>query len=224
MSSLLPLVNGRVENILFPVCVVPPLALRPAVPKLLKEQFSMSPVRKRASTAVHGTQSRHTRPPLLSPAGSRIWFQDAKPHHAAPAQPWSQVSVTSRTQTPLWDALASGSSPCVLLCFPTAGTSVVSLVPPFSVTGGLVRASQTVSLAHNNHQTWLCDSVCPASSQVQGHSGHYCAKPGDPRLVGGDRGPPAKDAIEPVHPADMELGFYSPYFIVPRKAVGYDKS
>ncbi len=30
---------------------------------------------------------------------------------------------------------------------------------------------------------------------------------------------PAKDAIEPVPPAEMRQGFYSPYFIVPRKVV-----
>ncbi len=29
-----------------------------------------------------------------------------------------------------------------------------------------------------------------------------------------------KDAIEPVPPADTRLGFYSPYFIVPKKGVG----
>ncbi len=29
-----------------------------------------------------------------------------------------------------------------------------------------------------------------------------------------------KDAIEPVPPADMKAGFYSPYFIVPKKGGG----
>ncbi len=30
----------------------------------------------------------------------------------------------------------------------------------------------------------------------------------------------AKDAIEPVPPANMRSGFYSPYFIVPKKGGG----
>ncbi|KAL1279104.1 hypothetical protein QQF64_025777 [Cirrhinus molitorella] len=32
-----------------------------------------------------------------------------------------------------------------------------------------------------------------------------------------------KDAIEPVPPAEMKSGFYSPYFIVPKKGANYDK-
>ena len=31
----------------------------------------------------------------------------------------------------------------------------------------------------------------------------------------------AKDAIEPVPPAEMRTGFYSPYFIVPKKSGGF---
>ncbi len=72
----------------------------------------MSPVPKVARTAVHGTQSRHLRPPLLSPVGSRVRFEDAMPSPAPPAQPWSQVSVAPRTQTPLRNALPSESGPC----------------------------------------------------------------------------------------------------------------
>ncbi len=34
----------------------------------------------------------------------------------------------------------------------------------------------------------------------------------------------AKDVMVPVPPADMKAGFFSPYFIVPKKAVGYDQS
>ncbi len=34
----------------------------------------------------------------------------------------------------------------------------------------------------------------------------------------------AKDVIEPVPPADMGSGLFSPYFMCPRKVVGYDRS
>ncbi len=39
-------------------------------------------------------------------------------------------------------------------------------------------------------------------------------------LARGDCCPPGKDAIEPVPPAEMRQGFYSPYFIVPKKGSG----
>ncbi len=73
-------------------------------------------------------QSRLPRPPLLSSAGSRSRFEDAMPPHSPPAQPGSQVSVAPRSQSPLRDALSSGSSPCAPLHCPTAGMSVVPLV------------------------------------------------------------------------------------------------
>ncbi len=54
---------------------------------------------------------------------------------------------------------------------------------------GLASAPQAVSLAHENHQTWLRDSVRPASSQVQGRSVHLCVEQGCPSLACGSRGP-----------------------------------
>ncbi len=90
---------------------------------------AVSYVPKGARTAVHGTQSRHPRPPLLSPVGSRVRSEDAMPSPVPPAQPWSQVSVAPRTQTPLRDVLPSESGPCAPLHCPTVGTSVAPLVP-----------------------------------------------------------------------------------------------
>ncbi len=134
VSPLLPPVEGRVENPFFPFWVVPPLALRPVVPKL-SEQFPMSLVPKGARTAVQGTQSPHSRPPLLSPVGSRVRFEDAMPSPVPPAHPWSQVSVAPRTQTLLRDVLPSESGPCAPLRCPTAGTSVAPLVHLYGLGG-----------------------------------------------------------------------------------------
>ncbi len=139
--------------------------------------------------AVHETQSPHSRPPLLSPMSSRVRSEDAMPSPAPPAQPWSQVSVALRTQTPLRNALPSESGPCAPLRCPHRGYVCGFPGPACTVSGGLASAPQAVSLAHENHQTWLRDSVRPASSQVQGRSVHLCVEQGCPSLACGSRGP-----------------------------------
>ncbi len=60
-----------------------------------------------------------------------MWFEDAtRPLLTPPAPPWNQVSVALLTQTPLRATSARPElSPCVPPCCPTAGTSVVPLVP-----------------------------------------------------------------------------------------------
>ncbi len=131
--------------------------------------------------AVYETSSPHSRPPLSSPVGSRVRSEDATPSPASPAQLWSQVSVTPHTQTPLRDALPFELGPCAPFRCPTVGTSVTPLVP-------LVR-SQAVSLAPEDYQTRLRDSVCPASPQVQGHSVHLSVEQGCPCLACRSRGP-----------------------------------
>ncbi len=113
--------------------------------------------------AVYETSSPHSRLPLSSPVGSRVRSEDATPSPASPAQLWSQVSVTPHTQTPFRDALPFESGPCAPFRCPTVGTSVTPLVP-------LVRSLGAVSLAPEDYQTRLRDSVRLASPQVQGHS------------------------------------------------------
>ncbi len=61
--------------------------------------------------------------------------------------------------------------------------------PACTVPGGLARAPQAVSLAPEDHQTRLRDSVRPASSQVQGQSVHLSVEPGCPCLACRSRGP-----------------------------------
>ncbi len=75
-----------------------------------------------------------------------------------------------------------------------------------------------VSLAPKDHLTRLCDSVRPASSQVQGHPPHSSEGSRCPWLVRGISVLLAKDVMVPVPPADMKAGFFSPYFIVPKKS------
>ncbi len=62
--------------------------------------------------------------------------------------------------------------------------------------------------------------VLPSS----GHPPHSSEGSRCPHLVRGITVLLAKDVMVPVPPADMKAGFFSPYFIVPKKAVGYDQS
>ncbi len=104
---------------------------------------------------------------------------------------------------------------------PHRGYVYVSPGPACTAPGGLARAPQAVSLAPEDHQTRLRDSVRPASSQVQGQSVHLSVAPGCPCLACRSRVLLAKDAIQPAPPAEMESGLYKgPYFIVPKKHGG----
>ncbi len=62
--------------------------------------------------------------------------------------------------------------------------------------------------------------VLPSS----GHPPHSSEGSRCPHLVRGITVLLAKDVMVPVPPAKMKAGFFSPYFIVPKKAVGYDQS
>ncbi len=67
-----------------------------------------------------------------------------------------------------------------------------------------------VSLAPKDHLTRLCDSVRPASSQVQGHPPHSSEGSRCSCLVRGITVLLAKDVMVPVPPADMKAGFFQP--------------
>ncbi len=97
-----------------------------------------------------------------------------------------------------------GPGPCVSPRCPTRLYSV--WVPGKS-------ATQLVSLAPVDHLTRLRDSVRPAFSQVPPHSSKG--------LCGEITVLLARDVMEPVPPADMKTGFYSLYFIVPKKGGGW---
>ncbi len=170
--------------------------------------------------AVHETPSPHSHPPLPSPVGSRVRFEDAMPYPALPAQLWSQVSVAPHTQTPLRDALPFESGPCAPLHCPTAGTSVTPLVP-------LVR-SLGAWLEFPRPSCWLLRTIrlgCAIQfarrpPKFRGIRFTSVLNKDAPVLCAEVAVLLAKDAIEPVPPAEMKSGFYSPYFIVPKKGGG----
>ncbi len=85
---------------------------------------------------------------------------------------------------------------------------------------GVACAAQPISLAHAHNSTRLRDSVCQTTSQVQRRTQDCVAARNAPVLREEIAVLLAKDAIEPVPPAEMRQGFYSPYFIVPKKGGG----
>ncbi len=89
-----------------------------------------------------------------------------------------------------------------------------------TVSRSLASAPQSVSVAPMDHQTRLCDSVRPASPKFRGIQ-FISVKAADALVLRAEIAVLlAKDAMEPVPPADMGSGFFSPYFIVPKKSGG----
>ncbi len=90
-----------------------------------------------------------------------------------------------------------------------------------TASGGMAHAAQPVSLAHTHNSTQLLDSVHQATSQVQRHSRDVGGSPERPCLARGDCCPPGKGCNRAVPSSrDFFQGFYSPYFIVPKKGGG----
>ncbi|XP_077100160.1 uncharacterized protein LOC143751477 [Siphateles boraxobius] len=223
-ASLPPPEEGRVENPLFRFVCVPPLALKPAVPKFsIKEQFLSSLGPKRARRVVGGQNPHHSHPPLLLPAGSCVRSENAIEPPPAPPAPWNQVSAAQHTQTPLRAASQREPPelrPCVPPRCPTPGTPTVPLVP-------LVR-SLRAWLALPRPSRWLIRTI------RLGYAIQFARRPPKFRAIHSTTVRAAdahvlraeiavllaKDAIEPVPPADMRSGHYSPYFIVPKKGGG----
>ncbi len=225
MFALLEMVNaplpppeeGRAENLLFPFL---PLASRSVVPKTsTKEQFPLSLGPQRGRGVVNESNLSYTHPPL-SPVGSCGRFERAvnRTTHAPSAR--MQVSA-SHTPTPLRTGNETPElGPCVPPRCPTAGTSVGSLVSLVRFWGAW--------LALPNPSRWLLRTF------RLGYAIQFARRPpkyrgihsttvraGDAPILRAEIAVLlAKDAIEPVPPADMRSGFYSPYFIVPKKSGG----
>ncbi len=138
--------------------------------------------------AVHETQSPHSHPPLLSPVGSRVRSEDAMP---SPAPLPSHGAGKCRTahSDPTSERAAFRVGPLCSTSLPHCGYVCGFPGPACTVSGGLASAPQAVSLAHENHQTRLRDSVRPASSQVQGRSVHLCVEQRCPCLACRSHGP-----------------------------------
>ncbi len=89
-----------------------------------------------------------------------------------------------------------------------------------TASGSVACAAQPVSLAHAHNSTRLRDSVRQATSQFSGILETSVRAQNAPVLREEIAVLLAKGAIEPVPPAEMRQGFYSPYFIVPKKGGG----
>ncbi len=167
-APLLPPEGGRVVNPLFPFLSVLP----PAVPKFsIKEQFLSSPGPKRARRVVGGAKPLHSHPPLLSPADSSAQFE--KVTQASPAPPCPTVepgkccTAHSDPATGRLPKRAPRAASLHSTSLPHRGFAYGPLGPPCAVSASLDSAPQSVSMAHSDHQARLCDSVRPASPQVQ---------------------------------------------------------
>ncbi len=137
----------------------------------------------------------------------------------------NQVSVALHTQTPppaiTGQAFTGpGPGPCVPHRCPTTGTSVTPLVP--------LARSLGAWLALPSPSRWLLRTI------RLGYAIQFARRPAKFRGIRFTSVKPAdapvlraeiavllaKDAIEPVPPADMRSGLFSPYFIVPKKGGG----
>ncbi len=246
-APLPPPEEGRVENPLFHFVFVPPLAQQPAVPKTsIKEQFPQSLGLKRRRVVYRASRD-HFLPPLSPGRGglpkstppAHLWNRVKAVALKPPLQvvtrmPGScvsshtrrnQVSVTLHTQTPppaiTGQAFTGpGPGPCVPHRCPTTGTSVAPLVP--------LARSLGAWLALPSPSRWLLRTI------RLGYAIQFARRPPKFRGIRFTSVKPAdapvlraeiavllaKDAIEPVPPADMRSGLFSPYFIVPKKGGG----
>ncbi len=184
-APLPPPEEGRAENLLFPFL---PLASRSVVPKTsTKEQFPLSLGPQRGRGVVNESNLSYTHPPL-SPVGSCGRFERAvnRTTHAPSAR--TQVSA-SHTPTPLRTGNETATRSLRSPSLPHRGYVSGFVGVTSTVLGGLASAPQPVSLAPPYHQTRLCDSVRPATSQVSRHPLHHSEGSGCPHLASRDRSP-----------------------------------
>ncbi len=206
-APLPPPEEGRAENLLFPFL---PLASRSVVLKTsAKEQFPLSLGPQRGRGVVNESNLSYTHPPL-SPVGSCGRFERAvnRTTHAPSAR--TQVSA-SHTPTPLRTGNETPEpGPCVPLSLPHRGYVSGFVGVTSTVLGGLASAPQPVSLAPPYHQTRLCDSVRPATSQVSRHPLHHSEGSGCPHLASRDRSPTGEGRDRAGPSSRYEVGVLQP--------------
>ncbi len=156
----------------------------------------------------------------LSPVGSCGRFERAVNRTTHAPSAGTQVSA-SHTPTPLRTGNETPEpGPCVPPRCPTAGTSVGSLVSLVRFWGAW--------LALPNPSRWLLRTIrlsyaiqfARRPPKYRGIHSTTVRAADAPILRAEIAVLLAKDAIEPVPAADMRSGFYSPYFIVPKKSGG----
>ncbi len=220
-APLLPPVEGREENLLFRFVSVPPLVQGPAVPTFSKkEQFPFPPGSQVHGTTVCDALPPYSRPRPILPVAKRVRFGDDIPPHAPLASPVRDPG--SSVRMPQNAPPSVPSTPTPFRCS-TTGTSIVPLEPLEPLAQRLEAWLTLPSLSR-----WLTRTI------RLGYAIQFARRP--PKFNGvletsvAVRNAPvlreeiavllAKDAIEPVPPAEMRQGFYSPYFIVPKKGGG----
>ncbi len=175
------------ENPFFPFWVVPPLALRPVVPKLQSSFLCLRFPRGRGRQCMG--HSLHTPVPLSFASGQQGPVRGRDAFSRAPCPSVEPGKCCTAHSDPTSERTAFRVRPLCSTSLPHRGYVCGFPGPACTVSGGLASAPQAVSLAHENHQTWLRDSVRPASSQVQGRLVHLCVEQGCPSLACGSRGP-----------------------------------
>ncbi len=195
----------------------PPRVLSPPPHFLKKEQFPFP-----LGSQVHGATVcdallPHSRPRPILPAAKRVRFGDDIPPHAPLASPvWDPGSSVRMPQNALTSV---PSTPTPFRCT-TTGMSIVPLEP--------LAQCLEAWLTLPSLSRWLTRTI------RRRYAIQFARRP--PKFNGilemsvAVRNAPvlreeiavllAKDAIEPVPPAKRRQGFYSPYFIVPKKRGG----
>ncbi len=197
---------------------VPPLVQGPAVPTFSKkEQFPFPPGSQVHGTTVCDALPPHSRKRPILPVAKRVRFGDDIPPHAPLASPVRDPG--SSVRMPQNAPPSVPSTPTPFRCT-TTGTSIVPLEP--------LAQHLEAWLTLPSLSRWLTRTI------QLGYAIQFARRP--PKFNGvletsvAVRNAPvlreeiavllAKDAIEPVPPAEMRQGFYSPYFIVPKKGGG----
>ncbi len=182
-----------------------------------REQFPFPPGSQVHGTTVCDALLPHSRPRPILPVAKRVWFGDDIPPHAPLASPvWDPGSSVRMPQN------APPSVPSTPAPFPctTTGMSIVPLEP--------LAQRLEAWLTLPSLSRWLTRTI------RLGYAIQFARRP--PKFNNVLETPVAvqntpvlreeiavllaKDAIEPVPPAERRQGFYSPYFIVPKKRGG----
>ncbi len=182
-----------------------------------KEQFPFPPGSQVHGTTVCDALPPHSRPRPILPVAKRVRFGDDIPPHAPLASPVRDPG--SSVRMPQNAPPSVPSTPTPFRCT-TTGTSIVPLEP--------LAQRLEAWLTLPSLSRWLTRKI------RLGYAIQFARRP--PKFNGvletsvAVRNAPvlreeiavllAKDAIEPVPPTEMRQGFYSPYFIVPKKGGG----
>ncbi|KAI2648082.1 ORF V: Enzymatic polyprotein [Labeo rohita] len=202
--------------------------MRTSVPPLPEEGRDLLCVQPRSAVPTHSQKEQFST--SLGQVPRDLFLSDnmsprvrTRSQHSPAREPGKKVSAAQCGQTALQDVHPSGTSPLPLPAgCPTAVTSVNAPLIPLAT-----RLAAWLELPSPSR--WLIRTV------RLGYAIQFARRP--PKFRGvlftsvcSDADASvlraeiavllAKDAIEPVPPAEMKSGFYSPYFIVPKKSGG----